>query len=228
MPLIHCKEELYGVSGDIITKSKEEFDRRINLFKVTYPKPLESELRTYCNMGNHDETLNLYLKYSNFEFECDLRKLSIYNLSFYMFPRDSISLKLNDVDIHFSHRLYMSEVETDLKINNLEDIMKKQEVWCDILLESNYDVMVSGHMHVPYIYTNPNYWKTKDNLYLGVPSTSELNKGGVVAYLVFIYPESNCMEISFLGCDGNYNIFEKDRITWNLKGDNKTYRRVLK
>ena len=145
-----------------------------------------------------------------------------------MFPRDVICLKLNDIDFHFSHRLHMSALAPDLKMEELEDIKRKMDDWGECLLESNYDVMVSGHMHVPFIYTNPNYWHTKDNLYLGVPSTSELNKGGVVAYLVFIYPESNCMEISFLGCDGDYNIFEKDRITWNLKGDNKTYRRVLK
>lgn len=227
-----CKEllgDLYEVriTGKQVDDFEEEFCRQINLFIDGYPKPNPSELMTYGLIGNHDEAMNRFLKFRNWCCASDLRKLSIYNPSFYMFPREHWCANLNDVNFHFNHKLYMSEVIENLKINELSDIEKKKEFLGDLILDSHYDVLVSGHLHKGIIYTSEDYFKRKDKLYLGVPSSSNINVFGTVGYLVYMYPESNSMEVSILGSDNDLNICEIDRITWEFGKENKTYRRTL-
>ena len=103
-------------------------------------------------------------------------------------------------------------------------IAKENEVG-KIAQEDSNHIFISGHMHEAFVHSNLNYKEDRSNLYLTVPSTSNLNIGGVVGYLIYMYPESNSMEISVLGCDNNLNIFEKDRLSWEFnKINNKCHR----
>ena len=225
-----CKSllgDIYKITSKQIDDFEPEFCRQVNLFINEYPKVNSDEFMTYCLIGNHDEAMNRFLKFRNFFPDCDLKKLTMYDSSFYMFPRSHWVAKLNGVDIHLNHRLYMSEVIEDLKINKLSDIVMKKEFLGDLIFASQYDFFISGHLHKGIIYTEKDYYKEKNNLYLGVPSTSNVNVGGAVGYLVYMYPESNSMEISILGSDNYLNIYEIDRISWEFGKTNKTYCRTL-
>lgn len=211
---------------NILSDCKKDFINRISLFENFYPKPDPKEFRTYCLPGNHDKTLDSFLRLQPHLNSCDLRMLSIYNPSFYMFPTSDWCTTLNEIKFHFNHKLYMSSLIRDLKIEELEDISKSEEKFGNLILDYRHDILVSGHMHSGLLYTNSALFNQKDNLYLGVPSTSNINIGHAVGYLVYMYPESNSMEVSILGTDGNLNIFELDRISWNFGKKNKCYRRT--
>jgi len=206
---------------------KEEFYKQINIFKNEYPKPNPSEMMTYGLIGNHDDDMNEFIQRNAFFYHNDLRKLSVYNPSVYIFPRDKWISNFSDAKFHFSHRLYMSIIIDNLKINEINYIEKKMNEVGNLILDADYDVLVSGHLHKGIIYTGLDYFKKKNKLYLGVPSSSNVNVGGVVGYLVYMYPESNCMEVSILGCDNNLNIYEVDRITWEFNKMNKSYCKTL-
>ena len=225
-----CHELLgnfYDLTPRKVDAFEKDFCRQVNLFKNEYPKTNLNEFKTYCLIGNHDEAMDRFLKYRNWCCASDLRKISIYNPSFYMFPRSHWCTKLNGRDFHFNHRLYMSAIIEDLRINKLGDIDDKKEIVGNLIFDSHYDVFVSGHLHKGIIYTESDYFKEKDNLYLGVPSASNINIGGAVGYLVYMYPECNCMEISVLGCNGDLSVYEMDRITWEFGKKNKSYCRTL-
>ena len=206
---------------------EEEFCRQVKLFAEEYPKPAPNELMTYCLIGNHDVALDNFLKFRAWFKAADLRKLSIYNPSFYMFPRKTWITELNNIDIHFNHRLYMSGIINDLKINSLDDIDVYKEKYEGLMLDLNYEFFLSGHLHQGIIHSEPDYRGEKNNLYLGAPSASKINVGKTVGYLVHMYSESNSMEISVLGCDNNLRIFEKERIPWEFGTMNRNYRRTL-
>lgn len=219
---------IYKLTENQVNSFEEEFCRQVNLFINEYPKPNPNELKTYCLHGNHDEIMDIFLKFRNWVCSCDLRKLTMYDPSFYMFPRCHWCANLNDVNFHFAHKLYMSVIIDDLKINELADIERNREILGNLMLNTDYDVLLSGHLHKGIIYTGEDYFKTKDKLYLGVPSSSNINVGKAsVGYLVYMYPESNSMEISILGCDNNLKIHETNRITWQFNKKNKTYLRTL-
>lgn len=217
----------YKITQKQVDDFEEEFCRQVNMFINEYPKPNPDELMTYGLIGNHDVAMDNFLKIRNWWCASDLRKLSMYDPSFYMFPRTHWCTKLNGVNLHFNHRLYMNAIIDDLKINELSDIEKKREIVGDLMLDMDYDILVSGHLHKGIIYTGEDYFKQKDKLYLGVPSSSNINVGIVVGYLVYMYPESNSMELSILGCDNNFNIYEVDIINWEFGKKNKGYCRSL-
>lgn len=217
----------YLLSEKQITDFEEEFCRQLNLFINEYPKTNPDEFMTYSLIGNHDESMNRFLKFKSWFSSCDLRKISMYNPDFYMFPRSNWTTNLNGINIHFNHRLYMSGFIYDLKINKLSDIEIKKEQVGSLLLEPHYDLLISGHLHKGIIYTESNYYNEKNNLYLGVPSTSNFNIGGTVGYLIYMYPESNHMEVAILRCDNNLNIQEIDKVNWEFGTKNKVYKRTL-
>ncbi len=215
--------------GDI-DNFENEFCRQLNLFIKEYPNPKPSEFMTYGLVGNHDESMNMFLKYCGFSRKSDLRKLSLYNSSFSMFLRDSFSAELNDIKFHFNHRLFMSIFFDDIKINKLSDIeeMKINSFGGGLMLDTLYNVLVSGHLHKGIINTEADFFDKEINkLYLGVPAAGNINIGGAVGYLVYLYPDSNSMEVSILGCNNNLEIYEIDRIPWYFGKRNKTYKRTL-
>ena len=92
----------------------------------------------------------------------------------------------------------------------------------------NCEVSIFGHMHTGMILSAKGINYENEKLFLGVPSTSSLNIGNAVGYLLYIYPEDNSMEVSVLFSDGNLNIYEKERFVWCLGGENKFYKREYK
>ena len=225
-----CKDllgDIYKITPKQVDDFEEEFCRQVNLFMNEYPKTNPDEFKTYCLIGNHDEAMDRFLKLRNWVYSSDLRKLSIYDQSFYMFPRTHWCANLNSVDFHFNHRLYMSVVIDDLKINQLSDIEKRKDDLGSLMSDGHYDVLLSGHLHKGIIYTSDDVFSSKDKLYLGVPSASNINVGGAVGYLVYMYPESNSMEVSILGSDNDLNIYEMDRICWYFDRKNKVYCKTL-
>ena len=214
--------------------SKEEFEKQIDIFIKEYPKPTSEEMRTFCLLGNHDKTMQLYMKLATFYGNnswgfknLDLRALSMHNPSFNMILNSSGAIKLNNVDFHLSHKLYRSGIITDLKINSLEHLGREKKRLGSIMRTGDYDVLMSGHMHEKIVDRDIDLFERYDILYLTTPSTSSLGINKEVAYLMYMYPETNSMEISVLGCDNNLNIYEIERIEWNFKSENKVRARML-
>ncbi len=225
--LFHGCRELSGNIYDLYTKInsklvndfEDEFNRQMDIFINEYPKT--DEIKTYCVQGNHDESMDRFLKFRNLCEACDMRKISIFNPNFYMFPRPHFVHKLNGFESHFNHRLYMSAVMDDLKINDISDINKKKEIFGSLLNDSHYDLLFSGHLHRGIIYSDKDLYRDTNKLYIGVPSTSEFNLGRTVGYLVKMHEDE--MIIQVLGCDSNMNVYVIDEINWSLNGEFKQY-----
>ena len=227
LPDLNIDEYRESVDRYTLESNIEEFLRQVKIFINEYPNPTPKEMRTFCHLGNHDKTMQLFMKLASFYYlfrfrDFDLRMLSLEKQSFNMFLRSSWDATLNNTDFHFDHRLYKSGLFTNMKINGLDDIDKEK-----MMLESDYEVLISGHLHQGFIYPDKDYFKRYDVLYLGVPSTSNICIKKAVGYLLYMYPESNSMDISVLGCDNNLNIYEIDRIEWNFKSENKVRARML-
>lgn len=229
--LFHGCKELSGniydlymrLNSKLISDFEEEFNRQMEIFVNEYP--ISCEMKTYCVQGNHDEAMDRFLKFRNWCESCDLRKISIYNPNFYMFPRPHFVHKLNDFETHFNHRLYMSCVMDDLKIDDISDIDKKREIFGSLLNDSHYDLLFSGHLHRGIVYSDRDMYRGTNKLYLGVPSTSEINLCGAVGYLINM--RESVMNIQILGCDENMDISVIDEINWDLYGNNKQYCKTL-
>lgn len=216
--------ELYSrLNSKLIDDFEEEFNRQISIFINEYPKT--DEMKTYCVQGNHDEAMDRFLKFRNWCEACDLRKLSIYNPNLYIFPRPHFVCKLNEYETHFNHRLYMSAIMDDFKIDDIGDIEKKKEFFGSLLSDSHYDLLFSGHLHRGIVYSDKDLYRGTNKLYVGVPSSSIVNLGRTVAYLVNM--NENIMNIQILGCDENMSISVIDEINWDLYGNNKQYCKTL-
>ena len=128
--------------------------------------------------------------------------------------------------MYFGHRLYVSGIRPDVKLFALQD-MNEEERW----LDERYDVLWSGHLHNGFIYTtDAPLSEGRQILFLGVPSTSKYNLGGVVAYLAHLHYEGECvstMDVDFLRCDNNYHITKEEGIHWDFSGNNKIIKKLL-
>ncbi len=218
----------YYTSEDIknLNSFEEELKRQISIFMNEYPKPTEEELTTYAIIGNHDSIINRFLQTRDWWCACDLRKLSIYNPSFYMYPRERITTDLNNVAIHFNHRLYISGVIDDMIVNGPEDIEKDKELLGSILSEPYYEFMICGHLHRGMFYSKINDFTKNSNLYAAVPSTTKVNINNAIAYTVTI-DENKVAEITVLGCDSNYNIYEIESFTFEFGAVNPQISKIL-
>ena len=216
--------DLFDGNKNASLLDQDELERQINIFADKFPN--DGKLLTYCLLGNHDIKLNEYLEKRNWWNASDLRELTTYNNNFQMIPRHSFSSNVNDVNIHFSHYLYMSIFFKNLKINSLEDIEKAKMIFGNLVYDPNYDFLISGHLHKGVIYTSFSPDNGDSNLYLGVPSTSSININGVVAFIVTLN-ENQVAEITALSCDSNYNISESFLFSYTFNKENKSFMKVL-
>lgn len=224
----HMGDLFTGKMGDCF--SKEEMLDQINSFISSYPKPYPWEMRTYVNVGNHDEYLHGFfhpdVKKEEQPYLYDLRGLNTYHPDFFVIPRERFRTKFSNIDMHFGHRLYVSGIRPEVKLFALQD-MNEEERW----LDERYDVLWSGHLHNGFIYTTDVPWgDRKQILFLGVPSTSKYNLGGVVAYLAHLHYENQCvstMDVDFLKCDNNYHITKEEGVHWDFSGNNKVIKKLL-
>lgn len=211
--------------------TKEEELRQLYLFLENYPKPSPEEIKTYALVGNHDEWLHGFfqLTYEHQLERCyDLRQLTKKIPSFYMFPRPYWQTSFSDVNFHFSHRLYVSALVRQKKLKTLDDFMDDKR-W----LDTDYNVLVSGHLHKGLIYTtNIPREKDREQIFLGVPSTSKINLESTVGYLVSLKYENEEkvreMNVTLLNSDINNKVTMGETIPWSFKEKNKTYQKIFR
>lgn len=223
---------------------ESEFYRQIDLFLKDYPRPTLEELITYLAGGNHDESMGLFMgncpldyidpildsngrvdtmaEYVKEDYN-HLRYITALNPSIMNIPQSrggisGWSTTANGRNFHFDHRLFLSYMQPDCRISNVKDIQDKMK-----FKDYHYDVLVSGHLHKGIIFSTTNEINDTDKLYLGVPSTSNINLNGVVGYLVYLDEAGENLEISILGSDESDNIIELERIPWSFTEKNKQY-----
>lgn len=210
----HMGDIFSGIIGK--SWSEEDILKQFSLFSEFYPN--FNGMKTYALIGNHDEFINGFFEKKAIPFEYDLRQLTKYASNFYIIPRKEWEIKLNNVMFHLSHRLYLNCFIRELKIKNLFEIEKS-----NILYNNKYDVLFSGHLHQGFIYNNA--CNGCETLLLGVPSTTNLNINGVVAYFIELnYDELNnvdSMDVTLLLCDSNNNISKGETINWSFSKNNK-------
>mgnify|MGYP005762158533 CR=1 FL=1 len=214
--------------GDIFSRvvngfwKREDILNQFSLFEKYYPN--FDEIKTYAIIGNHDEYINGFFEKQPIPFKHELRQLTRYVNNFYVIPRSVWELKLSNVMFHFSHRLYLNPIMCEHKLQELYEIANGNLFYYD-----RYNVLVSGHLHKGFIYNNT--YDNKEQLFLGVPSATNINKNGVVAYIIDINNADlgniNNMNITLLLCDNNNKISEGETYCWNFKGKNKLLKKVF-
>ena len=214
--------------GDIFSRvvngfwKREDILNQFSLFEKYYPN--FDEIKTYAIIGNHDEYINGFFEKQPIPFKHELRQLTRYVNNFYVIPRSVWKLKLSNVMFHFSHRLYLNPIMCEHKLQELYEIANGNLFYYD-----RYNVLVSGHLHKGFIYNNT--YDNKEQLFLGVPSATNINKNGVVGYIVSLNYDNqeniSHMDITLLLCDSNNKISEGETITWNFKEKNKSLKKLF-
>lgn len=224
----HLGDIFAGKQKEIPTQ--DELLYQLNSFINNYPSPTKEELQTIALIGNHDEWIHGFfdiIKNIQLEYLYDLRNLTDFIPSFYTIPRSSWTTDISDIAFHFEHRLYHSVMVRNLFLTKLDDFEKHRN-W----LDPRYDVLISGHLHKGMIYTTdiPRF-NFKEQIFIGVPSTSQININETVAYKVNITYHNkipDTMLITLINSDNNYNITEGETITWKFKEKNDSYQKILK
>lgn len=202
----------------------EEAGRQIDLFNLNYPKV--PEIKTYCLLGNHDKPVDKIMAEELCYMHSDLRQLTYENPSFYMIPRDRWHTKFNNIAVNFSHPLYINWLIRDHKLHKIEEL-EEMECW----LDEDHQVQISGHLHRGIIYTVTDHTRIhEDKIFLGVPSTSQINLGRTVGYLVTLNQtkdEIESLNITLLNSDLNRTIHEEETFNWSFTNNNKVYRKCL-
>ena len=158
------------------------YEKQLLSFQENYP----DFIKTYGILGNHD--LIYHQAYQNrFGTSFDLRGLTLLNPNFYMFPQDTLVTKFGNEKIHFSHRVYLNWILPSMCLDCLEDIEKFKPYFPG----SNYNISISGHVHQAFIYTALDPIRQKNNLYIGVPSTSKKNSNDTAALLMNLHYKDN-------------------------------------
>lgn len=161
--------------GDFFDKSicnlpQEEFYNKILEILKLFPN--NDELLTYNFLGNHDILVNR--KLSN-QFR-HLKDVTAFNSSLRMFSKDNFVISINDLNIHFSHKLFINSFYPNFYLKNENDILlpnKRNNCFCDDYfynLPASYDLYLFAHFHESFWGTDPN-----GRLFLCVPSASDYN-----------------------------------------------------
>lgn len=213
--VLHLGDLFEGINDNITCNYNEEFNRQLELFERYYP----NNIMTYCIKGNHDEFSEYVLNNNNL----DLRVLNYLNKNFYMFPGRSAFhryshqvLDINDFKIHMAHEAYASidrlnTYNTDKSIDSILDFDK-----LDGYLNRTYNLLLSGHRHQAMAANYTNSDCPINNLYLTVPSTSNLNINHCCALLItFNYDKDIVHDIDVKSLYSNDNIDIIDHDTFN-------------
>ena len=214
--------------GDIFSRivneswENEDIINQFSLFEKNYPN--FNEIKTYAIIGNHDRYINSFFENQPIPFKYELRQLTRYANNFYIIPRSKWELKFSDVMFHFSHRLYLNPIMREQKLLEINEIENGNLFFYD-----RYDILISGHLHKGFIYNN--VYDDKEQLFLGVPSATNINKNGVVGYVVSLNYENpsniSYMDITSLLCDSNNKISEGETYRWSFKEKNKVLKKLF-
>lgn len=231
--------------GDLFQKmlsnSDEEADNLLNLFYKYFPKTAIGEMMTWSIPGNNDYGVIEALNRKGY----DTRWLSALNPNFYMRSIYDIPIEYDyssqfcpeilkwtpticGKNFHFNHRI--SDGVLEYKIESVDDFLRQLAKWDNMYQLFPWDVAVSAHVHDGFILSTDGKDEEHDKLFLGVPATNLENVGSAVGYLLYMYPEENCMEIAVLGADSNLKIFELERVPYSFDKNKehhcKTYYRT--
>ena len=200
----------------------------INTFLREYPIVNEDELKTIGLLGNHDLSIhgtfgtNVYFDSENqLEQLYNLKDLSKDNPAFLMYARRTFGIELSNVPIHFSHKLYIDSLHKNHMINSVDDILSMEEKsFCQ------YPVCISGHLHKGLLCNDKDFFDN-DHLYIGVPSTSNLNIGNVVAYIIDLNVESDIkyVDISAIYAKEDSSIYIGETFSHCLNQKNKVFKK---
>lgn len=186
----------------------------------SFAKNYPNGIKTFALIGNHDKKNNTLLYNSHLSYEYALRQTTRYVSNFHVIPRKYWQTKFSNVSFHFSHKFYYSWTIPDKKLLSIDEI--------DSSFFKNYcdDVLISGHLHNGFLYNNSH--DNINQLYIGVPSTSNFNKNKIVGYIVSLYYDEfnnpSNMDITILESNNN-KVCEGETINWNFNKPNKTLKR---
>lgn len=193
-------------SCDCVFHQGDLFEGKSNNEVETFINNYPHLLRTICLTGNHDKSFN------------NLKGLNNYNDLFNTYEVDNWSTSLNNISTHLSHRLYISWILDDKRINSINELDGIEE-W----ISNDYKLLISGHLHQGIIYSNKNYLNNYI-LYLGVPSLSNMNIGKAIAYIIEI--DENNINIKVLSTNNKSEIKEIDNIDIDCNKNNKQLKKV--
>lgn len=225
--ILHLGDLFEGINKCYPNDYKKEYERQLSLFEKYYPNTSKDGIMTYSIKGNHDESIENILEKDNL----DLRVLHYLNKSFYMFPKRSNlhrfshqELNINNFKIKMTHEAYASidMINTHNKDENIDSILDFDKI--DGYLNRVYNLLISGHRHQAMVanFTNSNF--PINNLYLTVPSTSNLNIDNCCSLLI----DFNCdkkevhdIDITSLYCDSSCSIKNNDTINYDYSKKQK-------
>lgn len=220
--IFHLGDVFEGINCNDSKKDKlYKLEKQLSLFMNYYPILDPNEVKIIALLGNHDKTIygtyrtNVLETFNNITPQLyDLRNITKDNPSFTFYARKMFSLKLNNIPIHFSHRLFVNPIYKDVKVKKLDDIIeKKGDVSCD------FSLYFSGHLHQGLICTSKDFYNY-NQLFVGVPSTSLVNIDNVVAYIVNIDYDNYSKYINITSLYSNINSQLSIGGTYTYKIDN--------
>ena len=217
--IFHLGDVFERVNNVPLEERYKKATKHINQFIKEYPKTV----KTIALLGNHDLTIHgnygtsPLLEENIQEQIYNLKELTKDNPNFYMYARKTFSLELSKIKIHFSHKLYLDLLNQDEKIYSINDISKKElQKVCD------HSIYISGHLHRGLLCIGTDQLKN-NQFYIGVPSTSNLNIGNAVGYIIELNVESKTKQVNLttLYAKENNDIFAGETYTHNIDAENK-------
>lgn len=225
--IIHLGDLFDGIKDYYPSDYMKEFERQLSLFEKYYPNMTKEGIMTYLLKGNHDESMENILERDGL----DLRVLNYLNKSFYMFPKRSQmhryshqTLDINNFKIKMTHEAYASTdiINTYASDDNINSILDFDKI--DGSLNRIYNLLISGHRHEAMVTNYTNSDCSINNLYLTVPSTSNLNIDKCCGLLIdFNYNlgEVHDIDITSLYCDSSYSIKENESLNYDYSKEQK-------
>ncbi len=221
----HLGDLFDGLKNVPDSDKERELFRQLEIFEMEYP--YVKEMITLCLPGNHDKTINDFLALRSWLTKEDIRCITQLNPNVYMIPNNEHWIsgwrtKANGRDIHFNHQLFISCMIDNCKIDTIDDIKDSL-----MFLDYHYDLLISGHLHQGFIYTVPHNLKNEDNLYLSIPSTSNICLGKAVGMVLELSEDGSGVSIIVAGADSYGNVSEIDRMEFDFTHKEKPYQKML-
>lgn len=225
----HLGDVFDGVNCNDSKKVKQaKIEEQLKLFMDYYPNLEPSEMRTIALLGNHDKTIygtydtDTFVDFDNIKPQLyDLRSITKDNPGFMFYARKMFELELNDIPMHFSHRLYVNSLYRTVKIQKLEDIIRATS---DI--PGDFPLYFSAHLHECLLCVSKDV-VGNNQLFVGVPSTSSLNMDNVVAYIVNINKDEyfKYVHVTALYSTTNDKVYLGETYTHKISEKNKVLKK---
>ena len=151
-----------------------------------------------------------------------------YNNSYNSYNTGSLTSYLDNLQVHFSHFLYISYMFSYYPINGIKDLIKYP---ANLFIDLNNDILLSGHIHQAFFYKTyiPDF--SHNTFYLGVPALNKSNLNKTIGYILNFNRDTNnkviSIDIEVLQVDNNYHISIKEVIHHDLNKESKTLKRML-